>query len=172
MKNIDRILFSSSITIFLVILLSTLLGVFVGAIILTFVEIEDYAEIQTIPEPTTQQAKLDAKAILAEVNRVRAENGCTQPLVVNEQLTIAAQERADFIAKGNWTHDGYETTVRKHYKYKHLGENLAKNYQSEKLVVQAWMDSKTHREVMLNCIYVETGIGINGLHIAHEYGKR
>jgi len=39
-----------------------------------------------------------------------------------------------------------------------LGENLAGGQTSPKQVVQAWMDSKTHRENMLSKKYTEIGV--------------
>ena len=38
------------------------------------------------------------------------------------------------------------------------GENLAKNYYNANSVVQAWMDSPTHRENIMNGKFVSVGV--------------
>lgn len=120
------------------------------------------------PEPEV----LAADSLLTVVNRVRAENGCNKPLKANAKLTQAAQERASYIADGHWSHDGYDKTVQKYYKYRYLGENLARDFNSDEAIVNAWLKSEAHRAVLLNCTYVETGIGRSGSYVAQEYGKR
>lgn len=110
--------------------------------------------------------------LLTQVNSVRKASGCKQDLVVNEQLTAAAQERAEHIAAGNWSHEGYQEAVKRHYDYRLLGENLARNFSSDEEIVNAWMNSEKHRKVMLNCRYTETGIGRSGAYVAQEFATR
>jgi hypothetical protein len=45
------------------------------------------------------------------------------------------------------------------YQYSYIGENLAMgNFQNEKELVQAWMDSPGHRENILNLNYTQIGV--------------
>ena len=46
------------------------------------------------------------------------------------------------------------------YKYRYAGENLARDFSSAGAVVDAWMNSPTHRDNILNPKYKEIGIGI------------
>lgn len=45
------------------------------------------------------------------------------------------------------------------YQYEHAGENLAIHFTDSDEVIEAWMDSPTHRENILNHKYTEIGIG-------------
>jgi len=45
------------------------------------------------------------------------------------------------------------------YVYAHAGENLAIHFTDSSEVVDAWMDSPTHRENIVNGIYTEIGVG-------------
>ncbi|SOC34894.1 CAP and S-layer homology domain-containing protein [Ureibacillus acetophenoni] len=46
------------------------------------------------------------------------------------------------------------------YEYTSLGENIARNFQAPKDVVDAWMESPSHRENMLRDSYTNIGVGI------------
>jgi len=46
------------------------------------------------------------------------------------------------------------------YNYKYAGENLAIGFYDSKGVFQAWMDSSTHKENMLNSDYTEVGTAV------------
>lgn len=65
------------------------------------------------------------------------------------------------------------------YSYRYAGENLARNYntyQTKKSfktsqdVVNAWMESSTHRANILNPKYVETGIAVSGKYEVQVFG--
>jgi hypothetical protein len=46
------------------------------------------------------------------------------------------------------------------YQYEYAGENLAKNFLFSKNVVEAWMDSPTHRENVLRPEYTDVGFAV------------
>jgi uncharacterized protein YkwD len=127
-------------------------------------------KVDTTVQPEVLAVSTDS--LLIEVNRVRAENGCKKPLVINENLAKAAQERAEYIAADHWYHDGYIETVKKYYRYQKLGENLARHFKTDVEIINAWLASPKHKDNLLNCKYVETGIGRSGAYVAQEYGKR
>lgn len=106
------------------------------------------------------------------VNEVRAEKGCKVPLKENSGLIQAAEERADYVSAGHWYHEGWIKTVGKYYRYSIAGENLARYYSNDRKIVEAWLGSKTHKDVMLNCAYRETGIGRNGSYTVQLFGKK
>lgn len=99
----------------------------------------------------------EAQATLALVNNQRAAGGLGR-LVWNEALAQAAQVRAQECQQ-KFSHqrpNGTDWwTVNSAIMY---GENLAKNYFNANSVVQAWMDSPTHRENIMNGKFVSVGV--------------
>lgn len=88
-------------------------------------------------------------------------------LKINEALRKAAQDKADDMAqKGYFAHqspDGKNPWYwidQTGYTYKAAGENLAVNFDYSKDVVNAWMNSPTHRANIVKAKYQEIGIGI------------
>ena len=46
------------------------------------------------------------------------------------------------------------------YKYRYAGENLARDFSNASSAMDAWMNSPTHKENILNPKYKEIGIGV------------
>jgi hypothetical protein len=99
-------------------------------------------------------------------NQKRAEAGLSA-LTLNSSLSNGALSKAnDMISKDYWAHvapDGTEPWAffkSVGYKYKFAGENLARDFSNAPSAVDAWMNSPTHRENILNPKYKEIGIGI------------
>ena len=99
-------------------------------------------------------------------NQERASLGLGE-LQTNEALRIAAQAKADDMAKkGYFAHvnpDGKNPWYwidKTGYTYKSAGENLAVNFDYSKDVVQAWMNSPTHKANIVKAKYQEIGVGI------------
>lgn len=81
-------------------------------------------------------------------------------------LDKAAQLKAEDMAKrGYFAHYAPDGTSPWHwfnevsYSYMHAGENLAVHFSDSDEVVEAWMDSPTHRENIMNGKYTEIGVG-------------
>ncbi len=93
------------------------------------------------------------------------------PLQYNNELAEAAQKKAsDMFAKDYWAHfapDGttpWSFILSSGYQYEYAGENLAKNFLFSQGVVDAWMNSLTHKENILRKEYTEVGYGVvNGV---------
>jgi uncharacterized protein YkwD len=89
-------------------------------------------------------------------------------LGINDKLNAAAQSKAeDMATKSYFSHispiDGkqWKTFIQESgYEYKEAGENLANGYESVEEMVEAWLDSPSHRENLLNEGVHETGFGI------------
>jgi len=88
-------------------------------------------------------------------------------LKVNDALAKAAQAKADDMAKkGYFAHQSPDGKTpwywidQTGYTYKAAGENLAVNFDYSKDVVNAWMNSPTHRANIVKAKYQEIGIGI------------
>ncbi|MCR5369849.1 MAG: CAP domain-containing protein [Clostridium sp.] len=99
----------------------------------------------------------EAQATLALVNNQRAAGGLGG-LTWNDALANAAQVRAQE-CKDKFSHqrpNGTDWwTVDSSIMF---GENLAKNYFDANTVVQAWMDSPSHRENIMNGKFMTVGV--------------
>lgn len=85
----------------------------------------------------------------------------------NALLTQAAQMKAEDMARrGYFSHDSPDGLTpwywfqKAGYEYLYAGENLAVGFFDSNDIVGAWMDSKSHRENILNARYTEFGIGV------------
>lgn len=87
-----------------------------------------------------------------------------EPLTVNAELTKAAQEYAEVLAKSEEFGHTVKGTPRTRvkdagYKPTAVGENIAIGQESPAEVVKGWMESKTHKENILRQEYSEAGFG-------------
>jgi len=87
-------------------------------------------------------------------------------LARNETLDRAAQLKAENMAKNSYfAHYAPDGTTPWYwfdvagYNYIHAGENLAVHFTDSDEVVDAWMNSPTHRDNILNGNYTEIGVG-------------
>jgi len=85
-------------------------------------------------------------AVHNQVNDYRIENKL-QPLVFNKSLCKVAEVRANQI-QTDWSHKSFFKEVKK-IKYAQAGENLAKDFNNEEDLVNAWINSKAHRQNLL-----------------------
>lgn len=121
------------------------------------------AEKIIIVRDKAQNQKVDTRKfpqeVLRLVNEERAKVGA-QPLRFANDLAASAYVRATELptkfshTRPNGTKCFTAMPQRGHI----LGENLAGGQKTPKQVVQAWMDSKTHRDNMLSKKYTEIGI--------------
>lgn len=108
-------------------------------------------------------SNINTADLLANTNEKRAQNGLP-PLVLNDRLSRAAQKKAQHMfAKGYWAHiapdgtDPWDFILGEGYDYVYAGENLAKNFSTSRSVVDAWSNSVSHRQNLLNANYTEIG---------------
>lgn len=104
--------------------------------------------------------------IVALSNSERLRNGLSA-LAENPLLQKAAEEKAsDMIANDYWAHYspagkapwGFITGAG--YKYVYAGENLARDFEDAGEVVQAWMNSPSHRANLLDRNFREIGVAV------------
>jgi hypothetical protein len=88
------------------------------------------------------------------------------PLRRNSTLDEAARMKAEHMAKNEYfAHFAPDGTSpwywfdRAGYRYAHAGENLAIHFTDSSEVVDAWMDSPTHRANIVSGKYTEIGVG-------------
>ncbi len=107
--------------------------------------------------------------ILNLVNQKRIEANL-QPLAISNKLSIAATSKGnDMFSKDYWAHISPTGTTpwvfinSAGYEYIYAGENLARNFNTAEEVVDAWMNSSTHRANLLKAEYNDIGLAvING----------
>lgn len=122
-------------------------------------------QLEPKPQVLPYATSVSSQQLLQETNRRRAAAQAGK-LSVNDQLTRAAQAKAqDMAAKNYWSHntpDGRAPWVfinRAGYEYQKAGENLAYGFDSSSQVVAGWMNSKSHRQNMLDTAYQDVGFG-------------
>ncbi|MFI8853331.1 CAP domain-containing protein [Streptomyces sp. 891-h] len=52
--------------------------------------------------------------------------------------------------------------AREGYRFRRVGENIARGQRSAAAVVRAWMRSPKHRATLTNCAFREAGVGVSG----------
>lgn len=147
-----KILHSSSIALIAVFLITF-------QIVLSFTH-------RTFPQVLGYAANISPAEVIRLTNAQRVANGL-QPLSENSVLDSAALAKGnDMLAKGYWAHFAPDGTspwsffLSFGYRYKYAGENLARDFSNANDAVNAWMNSPTHRENILNPNYRDVGIGV------------
>ncbi|MEI6728309.1 MAG: CAP domain-containing protein [bacterium] len=120
---------------------------------------------------TAEASTYNEDQVIVAVNKRRIDNGLPQ-LIINEKLTKAAHSKAKHMQDNEYfSHIDAKTGKKwsdfikeQDYDYVVAGENLANGFYDVDSMVQAWIDSPTHRENIMNTSVTETGMGIS-------YGK-
>ncbi len=113
-----------------------------------------------------RESSIEVADLIDYTNRARAEEGLS-PLVENQRLSQAASLKADDMFRYDyWAHTSprgvtpWKWLQDVGYQYDQAGENLAKNYPTADSTVDAWMNSRTHRENIMNDKYSEVGFAV------------
>lgn len=121
---------------------------------------------KSFPNVLGYAANISPSEVIRLTNIQRSANGLSV-LTENASLNGAALAKGqDMLAKGYWAHFAPDGTspwsffLKFGYKYKYAGENLARDFQDASSAVNAWMNSPSHRENILNPNYREIGIGV------------
>lgn len=130
-----------------------------------FFEIIFLAQIYILPR-TNLLGLIVSDTIVDETNANRDKEDLI-PLTINQILNEAAQLKAnDMASKGYFAHTSPEGLTpwywfsKAGYSFYYAGENLAINFTDSKDVVDAWMNSPSHRANMVNYNFTEIGIGV------------
>ncbi len=118
------------------------------------------------PQILGYASQIGVEDIIQLTNRRREAEGLND-LVLDPQLSAAAaQKAADMVARDYWAHVSPVGTqpwffiTEAGYTYRYAGENLARDFTNAPDVVQAWMDSPTHKENLLNAKYQDIGVAV------------
>jgi uncharacterized protein YkwD len=114
-----------------------------------------------------KEALYSADQVLLEVNKKRLEFGL-KPLILNNKLIEASRLKAGSMNSTNYFSHVDPYTGKKWsdfikesgYEYLEAGENLANGFGTVKDMVDAWMESPSHKENILNKNVSETGVGV------------
>jgi hypothetical protein len=104
--------------------------------------------------------------VIALTNDQRTQNAVAS-VTENHLLDQAAQAKAeDMAAHGYFSHVGpdgkapWEWVKEAGYVYQNAGENLAVHFVDSSDVVNAWMESPSHRANIVKPVYTEIGVGV------------
>lgn len=121
---------------------------------------------QTHPEVLGISYSISETDLLADTNKERVAKGMS-PLTLSLELNDAARRKASFMFEKNfWAHFAPDGTTpwsfikSSGYEYVFAGENLAKGFTSSQDVVNAWMNSPSHKENLLSPKYKDVGFAI------------
>lgn len=91
----------------------------------------------------------------------------TKALIENQSLDQAAQTKLnDMFNKNYWDHtspsgqQAWDFINLTSYKYDYAGENLARGFVDSKSIVNAWMNSSSHKKNLLNNHYQDIGVAV------------
>ncbi len=130
---------------------------------------------KVIPGILGYASNIFSRDLLTFTNQKRQEAGL-HTLTVNPVLAAAAKKKAeDMFEKGYWAHvspegvEPWDFILAEGYDYSYAGENLAKNFNDSKDVVDAWYKSPSHKENLLSANYDEVGFAVvNGVLDGYE----
>ncbi|MEK7565588.1 MAG: CAP domain-containing protein [Patescibacteria group bacterium] len=113
--------------------------------------------------------------LLKNTNEQRIQQGAPVISLNNELSTAAKAKAEDMFANQYWAHtsptgrDPWYFILNTGYNYLYAGENLARDFADSQGVVNAWMNSPTHKENLLNSRYQEVGFAVvNGKYNGYE----
>jgi uncharacterized protein YkwD len=138
--------------------------------------------------------KLPQNIFFADITKSALENFANQtrqsaglaPLTENQKLNQAAQLKAENMLQNNYFAHTSPTGLtpwywflQAGYNYKYAGENLAIGFFNSQEVYQAWLNSPSHKENILNPNYKEVGTAVlsgfgsnNTIIVVQEFGSQ
>jgi uncharacterized protein YkwD len=101
-----------------------------------------------------------------QINQERRRVGCS-PVQLNRELGTAAKQHSQNMSQHRFfSHTGFDgsTFVERAkaagYPYAPTGEVIAAGYSTSSAAVKGWMDSKSHRDIILTCANTDMGLGL------------
>lgn len=140
---------------------------FVFYILLIFVIQVSLKTVRTsFPNVLGFATDISVHTLLDLTNQKRADAGLP-PLTLSPLLSSAASGKAaDMFSQNYWAHVSpsgktpWDFIIGSGYHYVYAGENLAKNFNDSKAVIDAWMNSPSHRDNVLKKEYRDVGFAV------------
>ena len=110
-------------------------------------------------------SNITPEKLIELTNKERLDTGLN-PLTANQLLTQAAYQKGQAILKEqvfqhNINEKKFSDWIKETgYKYSYVGENLAIDFMTSEGAIEAWLDSESHRNNLLNPYYQEIGIAV------------
>jgi hypothetical protein len=111
-------------------------------------------------------SNITSSQVIDSTNALRIERGIGL-LREDPYLTSAAIMKArDMFDNQYWAHtsptgkEPWDFIREQGYTYRVAGENLAKDFDTTSPMMQAWMNSVTHRENIVNSVYQDIGVAV------------
>lgn len=118
------------------------------------------------PDILGYASQIKPEQILSLTNDYRQSRGLSA-LHLDSQLNQAASAKAaDMFARDYWAHisplgvQPWSFITSAGYAYRYAGENLARDFSNPQSVVQAWINSPTHRENLVSTKYQDMGLAV------------
>ncbi len=120
----------------------------------------------TAPGVLGTDSEITVAQIVDGTNKERQKLGLSE-LTLNESLSRAAHAKAlNMFEENYWAHfspsgkDPWGFISSAGYKFSFAGENLAKNFYTSNEVINAWMNSPSHKENIVNNNFQEIGVAV------------
>lgn len=167
--------------------LTVVLGIAVGVpfgLVVMSVLLSNLAPFGDVSTPAVADVGITAQAATTEIppqanalerlTNEQREAHDLPALATNEHLRQSAcHKAADMVKHDYFAHVAPDGTEPWHYfreagyTYQHAGENLARNFTDDAALIQAWMESPTHRDNLLGD-FEEQGIcSVEGVTVQH-----
>jgi len=140
--------------------------IFFNVIVLVFVKLVLFSPGLQFASLLNPISDFNDNDIVSITNNARISNGL-KPLSTNTNLDLAAQDKLQHMADNNYfAHLSPTGTTpwfwikKNNYSYIFAGENLAAGFNNASDIVNAWLNSPSHRANLLSSKYTEVGIAI------------
>lgn len=121
---------------------------------------------RTYPAVLGLATDISVSELLNLTNKERQKEGLPV-LTINEKLSEAANLKAvDMFASNYWAHfspegkSPWDFIIKSDYQYSFAGENLAKDFSDSQGVVDAWIESPTHKANIIKTEYTDIGFAV------------
>ena len=118
------------------------------------------------PYFSSANSNISVSTLLKSTNNARFTKHVS-PLVLNPQLTSAAQAKANqMVSQNYWApispsgQTPWQIVQQKGYTYKFAGENMGYGFSSSSNLLSAWMNSASHSQNIINSNFSNVGFGI------------
>jgi len=120
------------------------------------------ATIFVVPSTASASSRQDRteKAILRAMNKVRSQNGLSSLRVDRALARAADAHSAAMLRSGTFSHGSVHARLRRYTKKHKVGETLAwLSRCNSRKVVQMWLGSAAHRQILLSPNFRNVGVG-------------